>query len=89
MPLGPEFKKKKKIGRKPIHLYCVASRLTICQHPARHPVSQHDTSAQFINCCAFYEFTKSAAQFINCANSQIAPNSTVNCRIIEIFLPVP
>ena len=32
------------------------------------------TPAQFINCCAFYEFTKCAAQFINCANSQIAPN---------------
>ena len=26
---------------------------------------------QFINCCAIYQFTKCAAQFINCANSQI------------------
>ena len=33
------------------------------------------TPAQFINCCAFYEFTKCAAQFLNCANSQIAPNT--------------
>jgi len=27
------------------------------------------------NCCAIYQFTKCAAQFINCANSQIAPNN--------------
>ena len=32
------------------------------------------TPAQFINCCTNYEFTKCAVQFINCANSQIAPN---------------
>ena len=35
------------------------------------------TAQQFINCCAFYEFTKCAAQFINCANSQIAPNKSI------------
>ena len=33
------------------------------------------TPARFINCCAFYEFTKCTVQFINCANSQIAPNT--------------
>ena len=39
---------------------------------------------QFINCCAFYEFTKCAAQFINCANSQIAPNTAEKTTITAI-----
>ena len=38
---------------------------------------------QFINCCAFYEFTKCAAKFINCANSQIAPNSNITKYAIK------
>ena len=44
------------------------------------------TPAQFINCCAFYEFTKCAAQFINCANSQIAPN---NWKLLLLLAVVP
>ena len=42
---------------------------------------------QFINCCAFYEFTKCAAQFINCANSQIAPNTGTGYTVLPAILP--
>ena len=66
-------------SRKPIQQAVrVASRLAIWQR---------DTC---INCYAFYEFTKCAAQFINCANSQIAPNSSTELRRYKncvFFLP--
>jgi len=42
--------------------------------------------AQFINCCAFYEFTDCAAQFINCASSQIAPNMAIHTPITTRYL---
>ena len=43
----------------------------------RHTVTVRQNVQQFINCCANYEFTKGAAQFINCTNSQIVPNRKI------------
>ena len=47
-------------------------------HKIRSSYGSSQTTQQFINCCAFYEFTKYAVQFINCANSQIASNNLIS-----------
>ena len=55
-------------------------------HKMRSSYGSSQTAQQFINCCAFYEFTKCAAQFINCANSQIAPNISITSQVGMNFL---
>ena len=58
-------------------------------HKMRSSYGSSQTAQQFINCCAFYEFTKCAAQFTNCANLQIAPNtekSTATPLVLHGFL---